>query len=77
MESHINKFMYSLIAVLLTIIGFFLCATYTKINETNERVHSLQVQLAEMNEKEKHFITHAECVELIDKKLARYHGNSN
>ena len=54
----INKIYASLLAILLTIIGFFLVATYNKISETNTRVYELQVKLAEISEKEKHFMTY-------------------
>lgn len=73
MERHINKAYAGLIAVLLTIIGFFLSATYSKISQTNERVYELQVQLASILQKEKHFMTYQDTSALIDRKIEQYH----
>ena len=73
MEKHINKVYAGLIAVLLTIISFFLSATYSKITQTNERVYELQVQLASILQKEKHFMTYQDTSALIDKKIEQYH----
>lgn len=73
MERHINKLYAGLIAILLTIIGFFLSATYSKISQTNQRVYELQVQLASILEKEKHFMTYQDTAALIDKKITQYH----
>lgn len=73
MEKYINKIYCSLLAILLTIIGFFLIATYNKINDTNAAVHALQIELAAMREKETHFLTFQEVSALIDRKIEQYH----
>lgn len=73
MERHINKLYAGLIAILLTIIGFFLSATYSKISQTNQRVYELQVQLASILQKEKHFMTYQDTAALIDRKIEQYH----
>ena len=73
MEKYINKIYCSLLAILLTIIGFFLIATYDKINDTNALVQQLQIELAAMREKETHFLTYQEVSSLIDKKIEQYH----
>lgn len=73
MEKYINKIYCSLLAILLTIIGFFLIATYDKINDTNALVQQLQIELAAMREKETHFLTYQEVSALIDKKIEQYH----
>lgn len=65
--------MPGLIAVLLTIIGFFLSATYTKISETNALVHKLQIELSAMREKENHFMTYSDTAALIDRKIQAWH----
>lgn len=73
MQQYINKIYAGLIALLLTIIGFFLSATYSKISETNALVHQLQVELSAMREKENHFMTYSAVAALIDKKIADWH----
>jgi hypothetical protein len=73
MEKIINKFYYSLLAILLTVIGFFLVATYNKIADTNAMVYQLQIELAAMREKEAHFLTYQEVVNLIDSKISKFH----
>lgn len=73
MEKYINKIYAAVIAILLTIISFFLSATYTKINETNTLVHQLQIELSAMREKEKYFLSYREASQLIDKKIIDYH----
>ena len=77
LEKHINKIIGALIALLLAIIGFFLMATYNKINDTNVMVHKLQVELAAMREKESHFLNYKEVAQLIDKKIAAYHKENH
>ena len=72
MEKIINKFYYSLLAILLTVIGFFLIATYNKIADTNAMVYQLQIELAAMREKEAH-LTYQEVVNLIDSKISKFH----
>lgn len=74
MTSVINKIYAGLIAILLTIVGFFLMATYNKISETNAMVYKLQIELAQMREKESHFLTYQETAALIDKKILQYHN---
>lgn len=73
MEKLTTKLLLGLIAVLLTVIGFFLSATYNKIVDTNEKIYELQVQLAAITEKEKHFMTYSDVSALIDTKIAQYH----
>ena len=73
MTSHINKVYAGLIAILLTIIGFFLVATYNKISDTNAMVYQLQIELAQMREKESHFLTYQDVATLIDQKIDQYH----
>lgn len=73
MEKFINKIYCSLLAILLTVIGFFLVATYNKITDTNAMVHALQIELAAMREKEAHFLNYQEVSALIDKKIEQYH----
>lgn len=73
MEKYINKIYASLIAILLTVISFFLMGTYNKINVTNALVQQLQVELAGMREKESHFLTYQETSQLIDRKIQQYH----
>lgn len=73
MERFINKVYYSLLAILLTIIGFFLVATYNKISDTNTMVYQLQIELAAMREKEAHFLTYQEVADLIDSKISKFH----
>lgn len=73
MEKYINKIYCSLLAILLTIIGFFLVATYNKITDTNTMVYQLQIELAAIREKEAHFLTYQEVSVLIDKKIEQYH----
>jgi hypothetical protein len=75
MEKYINKIYCSLLALLLTIIGFFLVATYNKITDTNTMVYQLQIELAQMREKEAHFLTYQEVSMLIDRKIEQYHKN--
>lgn len=77
MEKFINKVYVAVITILLTIIGFFLVATYTKISETNTLVHQLQVELSAMREKEKFFLSYQEVSQLIDKKICDYHREHN
>lgn len=77
MEKFINKVYVTVITILLTIIGFFLVATYTKISETNTLVHQLQVELSAMREKEKFFLSYQEVAQLIDKKICDYHREHN
>ena len=74
MTSHINKVYAGLIAILLTIIGFFLVATYNKISDTNAMVYQLQIELAQMREKESHFLTYQDVATLIDQKIDQYHN---
>lgn len=73
MEKYINKIYAGLIAILLTVISFFLMGTYNKINVTNALVQQLQVELAGMREKESHFLTYQETSQLIDRKIQQYH----
>lgn len=73
MQNYINKVYAGLIAILLTVIGFFLAATYSKISETNALVHQLQVELASMREKENHFMTYKATAALIDRKIQAWH----
>lgn len=73
MTNYINKIYAALIALLLTIIGFFLVATYNKISETNVIVYELQVELAGMREKESHFMEYKDVANLIDEKINQYH----
>lgn len=73
MEKYINKIYASLLALLLTVIGFFLIATYNKITDTNAMVYQLQIELARMREKEAHFLTYPEVAAIIDKKIEQYH----
>lgn len=75
MVNYINKIYAGLIAILLTIIGFFLIATYNKISETNARVYELQIELAAMREKESHFLDYKAVVALIEEKIEKYHAN--
>lgn len=77
MEKYINKIYASLLALLLTIIGFFLVATYNKITDTNAMVYQLQIELAQMREKEAHFLTYQEVSTLIDRKIEQYHKDKN
>lgn len=73
MQNYINKLYASIFAVLLTIIGFFLIATYNKINDTNIMVYQLQVELAKIREHENQFMTYQATSALIDKKIEQYH----
>lgn len=73
MINYLNKIYAGLIAVLLTIIGFFLMATYNKISDTNTRVYELQIELSAMREKESHFMDYESTSQLIDRKIRQYH----
>lgn len=64
------------IGILLTVIGFFLSATYSKINETNVMVYHLQIELAAIRAHESQFMTYQETAALIDKKILQYHRES-
>lgn len=77
MEKITTRLMLGLIAILLTVIGFFLTATYNKISQTNERVYELQVQLASIIQKEKHFMTYQDTAALIDQKITQYHHDKS
>lgn len=76
MEKYINKIYAALLGILLTVIGFFLIATYNKITDTNTMVYQLQIELAQMREKEAHFLTYQEVSQLIDTKIQNYLKNS-
>lgn len=73
MEKYINKIYAILIGLLLTVIGFFLTATFVKINETNESVYAIRAELAAMRERESHFMTYPDTAQLIDRKINQYH----
>lgn len=73
MINYLNKIYAGLIAVLLTIIGFFLVATYNKISDTNIKVYELQIELSAMREKESHFMDYESTSQLIDRKIQSYH----
>lgn len=77
MEKVTTKLLLSLIAVLLTVIGFFLSATYSKIVDTNQKIYQLQVQLASITQKQKHFMTYSDVSQLVDKKIAQYHHETS
>ena len=72
-----EKMYIGLLAILLSIISFFLIATYNKINETNAMVYKLQVELAQMREKESHFMNYMQVCQIIDQKIAQYHKENN
>lgn len=73
MIQYLNKVYAGLIAILLTVIGFFLIATYNKINDTNVMVYKLQVELAAIREHESLFMTYQSTAALIDKKIEQFH----
>lgn len=73
MQTVLNKAYMTLIGVLLSIIGFFLIATYQKINETNVMVYQLQIELAAIRANERTFMTYSATAALIDKKISQYH----
>jgi hypothetical protein len=76
MQNYINKLYAGVLAILLTIIGFFLIATYNKINDTNVMVYQLQIELAKIREHETQFMTYQSTSALIDKKIEQYHKES-
>lgn len=73
MQNYINKLYTGVLAILLTIIGFFLIATYNKINDTNVMVYQLQIELAKIREHETQFMTYQATSSLIDQKIEQYH----
>ena len=76
MQTYINKLYAGILAILLTIIGFFLMATYNKINDTNVMVYQLQIELTKIREHETQFMTYQETSSLIDRKIEQYHKES-
>lgn len=71
---HLTEKLYTgLLAILLTVIGFFLVATYNKISETNAMVYKLQIELASIKEHSSQFMNFQQTDALIDKKILQYH----
>ena len=68
-----NRLYNCVLGILLTIIGFFLIATYNKITDTNLMVYQLQVELAAIREHESQFMNYQDVSNLIDKKILQYH----
>jgi hypothetical protein len=73
MQNFINKIYAGVLAILLAIISFFLIATYNKINDTNVMVYKLQIELAQIREKESHFMNYMQVCQIVDKKIEQYH----
>lgn len=69
----LNALYMGLLGVLLTIIGYFLAATYQKISDTNVRIYQIQAELAQIRERQRHFMNYQEVSSLVDKKINQYH----
>ena len=59
----INRLMYGLIVICLTIIGFFLSQVYTKVVSTELSVKQIQIELAKLQVETSHYVTREEMVE--------------
>ena len=59
----INKLMYGLIVISLTIIGFFLSQVYTKVVNTELSVKQIQIELAKIQVETAHYVTKEEMIE--------------
>lgn len=65
----INKLMYGVIVICLTIIGFFLSQVYTKVVSTELSVKQIQIELAKLQVETSHYVTREEMITYVNNKL--------
>ena len=65
----LDKLIYGILVICLTIIGFFLSAVYTKVISIDVRVQHVQIELAKLQTETQHYVTREQMIEFHNSHL--------